>query len=192
MELDELKNKWKQLDEHVKAQDEKIRELTDSIISGKVKSPLTRLKTHCVISVIVIPFLLPFFFWTYSYMGLNCPGWQKTLLYILTWVFVVFTFVREIYFIYDLRRINVDRETAIESLKRTIKFRKHYHWGVMIDLVIGCVLLLVMMCSFNIEFVSGGIVGCIVGGIIGSKMFRYYVRLINELESAFREWDEQS
>ena len=38
MELGELKNKWKELDKHVKAQDEKIRELTDQIIANKVKS----------------------------------------------------------------------------------------------------------------------------------------------------------
>ena len=39
MELEELKNKWKSLDKHVKAQDEKIRELTDQVTANKVKSP---------------------------------------------------------------------------------------------------------------------------------------------------------
>ena len=41
MELDELKNRWKQLDNHVKSQDEKIRQLTDQVIASKVKSHLT-------------------------------------------------------------------------------------------------------------------------------------------------------
>ena len=87
MELDELKNKWRQLDEHVKSQDEKIRQLTDQVIAGKVKSPLTTLRRHCIIAAVAVPFLLPFFFWTYSFVGLTCGETQKTLLYALTCLF---------------------------------------------------------------------------------------------------------
>ena len=32
MEIDDIRNKWRQLDEHVKVQDEKIRELTDAVV----------------------------------------------------------------------------------------------------------------------------------------------------------------
>ena len=67
MELEELKNKWKELDKHVKFQDEKIRELTDQVISNKVKSPLAMLRRHCLVSVCFIPFLLPFFFWAFLF-----------------------------------------------------------------------------------------------------------------------------
>ena len=37
MELEELKNKWKELDKHVKAQDEKIRELTERYKNDPVR-----------------------------------------------------------------------------------------------------------------------------------------------------------
>lgn len=188
MEFEELKNKWKQLDEHVKAQDDKIRELTDQIIAGKVKSPLTVLKRHCVIAAVFVPFMLPFFFWSYSFVGLDCPEWQKILLYVLTWVFVVFTFARELYFVFDLKKINVGRDSAIESLRQTIRFRKHYHYGVLIDLVIGLVFVMVMCCSFNREFLYGGMVGGAIGAALGYKMFKYYERTIDELESSLREW----
>lgn len=190
MELEELKTKWKQLDEHVKAQDEKIRELTDSIIEGKAKSPLTALKRHCIVAAIFVPFLLPFFFWTYDFIGLNCPGWHKILLHILTWLFVGFTFVRELYFIYDLKRINISRETATSALRNTIRFRKHFYYGLIIDAILGIVFLSVLWCSIDSRFIFSGIVGGIVGGLIGMKMFRYYVRTIDTLETALREWNE--
>lgn len=190
MELEELKNKWKQLDEHVKAQDDKIRELRDQVVKGKVKSPLMTLKRHCIIAAVFVPFLLPFFFWAYDFVGLNCPEWQKNLLYALTWIFVLFTFAREIYFIQELKRINVGRDTAVEALRQTILFRKHYHRGVLIDLILGMILIFVMICSFNKEFIYGGIVGFIIGGCIGYKMYCYYNRAIDELEAAFHEWIE--
>ena len=71
MELEDLKNKWNALDNHIKVQDEKIRQLTDQVISGKVKSPLATLRRHCIIAVIFVPFMLPFFFWAYDFVGLT-------------------------------------------------------------------------------------------------------------------------
>ncbi len=190
MELDELKNKWKQLDEHIKVQDVKIKELTDQIMQGKVKSPLETLKRHCIISAILVPFLLPFFFFAYDFVGLNCPNWQKILLHTLTIVFVVFTFLRELWFIYDLKHINISKKSAVESLKQAIKFRKHYHWGVTIDIIIGLIFIIVIMYSFNNELILGGIIGLIIGSIIGYKMYRYYIHTIDELETALLEWSE--
>ena len=190
MELGELKNKWKELDKHVKAQDEKIRELTDQIIANKVKSPLVMLRRHCVVAAIFVPFMLPFFFWVYNYVGLNCPEWQKMLLYALTWLFVVFTFMRELYLYFDLKPINIGRETALEALKRIIQFRKHYNRGVLIDMVIGGVLMLVMLSSFDIAFLAGGLIGLIGGGIVGAKMYKKYIVAIDEMEQSLREWTE--
>lgn len=192
MELEELKNKWKELDKHVKFQDEKIRELTDQVISNKVKSPLAMLRRHCLVSVCFIPFLLPFFFWAYDFVGLNCPEWQKMLLYVLTWVFVVYCFAREVYFIFDLKDINVGRESALEALKRIIKFRKHYNNGVLTAAVIGCIFVLVMFGSFNSAFFTGGIVGFIIGSIFAHKMYKKYILAINEMEQALQEWVDEN
>lgn len=192
MELDELKNKWKQLDDHIKSQDEKIQRLTDQVIAGKVKSPLTTLRRHCLIGAIFVPFMLPFFFWAYSFVGLTCGESQKLLLYTLTWIFVGFTFVRELYFVFELKKINMSKASAIESLKRTIKFRQHYKWGVTIDLFIGIAFIVVAFASMNEQFMYGGIVGGGIGGIVGAKMWRFYNRTINNLESALREWNEES
>lgn len=192
MELDELKNKWKALDEHVKAQDKKINQLTDQIISGKVKSPLDTLRRHCIIAAIFVPLMLPFFFWTYDFVGLTCGESQKQLLYALTWLFVGFTFVREVYFIFDLKGINISKATAVESLQRTIRFRNHYKWGVTIDLIIGMVFLAVVFTSMNQMFMFGGIVGGVIGSLVGIKMYRFYNRTINNLESALREWNEEN
>lgn len=191
MELEELKNKWRQLDKHVKAQDEKIRELTDQVIAGKVKSPLSTLRTHSIISVIVIPLLLPFFLVIFDFLGVSCPEWHEKLLYALTWVFVVSLFIRELIFIIDLKQINVARETALESLARTIKFRKHYQWGVLIELFIGMAFVIVMMSAFNREFLYGGILGFVIGVIFGGKLYNYYVNKIKELETALNEWTEE-
>ena len=188
MELEELKNKWKELDNYVKSQDEKIRELSDQVISNKVKSPSAMLRRHCVISVCFIPFLLPFFFWAYGFVGLNCPEWQKMLLYMLTWAFVVYCFALEIHFIFDLKDINVGRETALQAIKRIIQFRKHYKNGVLIAAVMGGVLMLVMLSSFNSAFLTGGIVGLIIGSIFGAKMYKKYINAINEIEQALQEW----
>lgn len=188
MELEELKNKWKSLDKHVKAQDEKIRVLTDQVIAGKVKSPLSTLRTHCIISVIVIPLLLPFFLGVFDFLGVSSPGWHEKLLYALTWVFVISLFIRELIFIIDLKQINVARETALESLARTIKFRKHYQWGVLIELFIGMAFVIVMMSALNREFLYGGILGVVIGAIFGSKQYNYYVNKIKELETALNEW----
>ncbi len=191
MELDELKNKWKQLDDHIKSQDEKIQRLTDQVIAGKVKSPLTTLRRHCLIGAIFVPFMLPFFFWAYSFVGLTCGESQKLLLYTLTWIFVGFTFVRELYFVFELKKINMSKASAIESLKRTIKFRQHYKWGVTIDLFIGIAFLIVVFASMNEQFMYGGIIGGVIGGVVGAKMWRFYNRTINNLESALREWNEE-
>lgn len=191
MELNELKNKWKQLDDHIKSQDEKIQRLTDQVIAGKVKSPLTTLRRHCLIGAIFVPFMLPFFFWAYSFVGLTCGESQKLLLYTLTWIFVGFTFVRELYFVFELKKINMSKASAIESLKRTIKFRQHYKWGVTIDLFIGIAFIVVAFASMNEQFMYGGIVGGVIGGIVGAKMWRFYNRTINNLESALREWNEE-
>lgn len=191
MELNELKNKWKALDEHVKAQDKRITQLTDQIISGKVKSPLDTLRRHCIIAAIFVPFMLPFFFWAYDFVGLTCGESQKQLLYVLTWLFVGFTFVREVYFVIDLKGINISKATAIESLQRTIKFRKHYKWGVTIDLFIGIAFIATAFASMNEEFMYGGIVGGIIGSVVGAKMYRFYNRTINKLESALSEWNEE-
>lgn len=192
MELDELKNKWKALDEHIKSQDNKIQHLTDQIIAGKVKSPLDTLRRHCIIAAIFVPFMLSFFFWTYDFVGLTCGESQKLLLYTLTWLFVGFTFVREVYFIFDLKDINISKATAVESLQQTIRFRKHYKWGVTIDLIIGIVFLAVVFTSMNQMFMFGGIVGGIIGSLVGIKMYRFYNRTINNLESALREWNEEN
>ena len=191
MELDELKNRWKQLDNHVKSQDEKIRQLTDQVIAGKVKSPLTTLRRHCIIAAVAVPFLLPFFFWTYSFVGLTCGETQKTLLYALTCLFVSFIFFRELFFVIELKKINVSKTSAIESLKRTIRFRQQYKWGVVIGLFLGIAFLMVDFASMNEQFMYGGIVGGVIGGIVGAKMWRFYNRTINNLESALREWNEE-
>jgi hypothetical protein len=191
MELDELKNRWKQLDNHVKSQDEKIRQLTDQVIAGKVKSPLTTLRRHCIIAAVAVPFLLPFFFWTYSFVGLTCGETQKTLLYALTYLFVSFIFFRELFFVIELKKINVSKTSAIESLKRTIRFRQQYKWGVVIGLFLGIAFLMVDFASMNQEFMIGGIFGGIIGGFLGAKMWRFYNRTINDLESALREWNEE-
>lgn len=189
MELEELKNRWKNLDNHIKEQDKKIKQLTDQIIAGKVKSPLQTLRIHCIIAAIIVPFLLPFFFWAYNFDGLTCADWQKSLLYALTLLFVGFTFARELYFIYDLSKINICKDTAIESLRRTIKFRHHYKWGVLIGLIIGITLIIVVFSSLNKEFMYGGIIGIIFGGFFGAKLYCFYNRTINSLESALLEWD---
>ena len=191
MELDELKNKWKQLDNHVKSQDEKIRQLTDQVIAGKVKSPLTTLRRHCIIAAFFVPFLAPFFFWAFNFVGLTCGESQKILLYALTLLFVVFTYFREIFFVIELKKINVSKDSAIESLKRTIRFRQQYKWGVTIDLLIGIAFITVAFASLNQEFMMGGIIGGIIGGLVGAKMWRFYNRTINDLESALREWNEE-
>ena len=190
MELEELINKWKSLDKHIKVQDEKIRILTDQIVAGKIKSSLSTLHTHCIISIIIIPLLLPFFFGIYDFVGFDCPAWHEKLLYVLTWVFIVSLFIRELLFIIDLKQINVARETALESLARTIKFRKHYQWGVLIELFIGMAFVIVMMSAFNREFLYGGILGLVIGAIFGGKLYNYYVKKIKELETALNEWTE--
>lgn len=191
MELEELKDKWKQLDEHVKIQDEKIHKLINLVAENKVKSPLATMKRHCIIAVIFVPLMLPYFFWMYDFVGLECAEWQKILLYVLTWVFIVFTFVREIYFIIDLKRINVGEDTAVEALRRVVQFRKHYHWGVVIDLILGISLYIVMACSFNEALIIPGLIGVLVGGIVGCKIYRYYERIINEMETALHDWIEE-
>lgn len=189
MELEELKNKWKELDKHVKAQDEKIKELTDQVTANKVKSPLAMLRRHCLVSAIFVPFLLPFFFWIYGFVGLNSPEWQKMLLYVLTWLFVGFIFVREIYLYLDLKPINVGRETALEAMKRVIKFRKHYNGGVLIAMVMGMAMLLVMfICIGNPSFIVGGLVGAVIGGIFGAKLYRKYIDAVDEMEKTLSEW----
>ena len=190
MELDELKNKWKQLDDHVKSQDEKIRQLTDQVISGKVKSPLNTLRRHCIIAAIFVPFMAPFFFWAYDFVGLTCGETQKMLLYALTLLFVGFTYFRELFFVIELKKIDVNKASAIESLKRTLRFRQYYKWGVTIDLFICIAFILVAFASMNEQFMYGGIVGGIIGGIVGAKMWRFYNRTINDLESALRKWNE--
>ena len=190
MELEDLKNKWNALDNHVKVQDEKIRQLTDQIIAGKVESPLATLRRHCIIAAVFVPFMLPFFFWAYSFVGLTCGEDQKTLLYILTCLFVGFTYFRELFFVFELKKIDVNKTSAIESLKRTLKFRQYYKWGVIIDIYIGIAFLVVAFASMNQEFMMGGIVGGIIGGLIGIKMWKFYNRTINDLESALREWYE--
>ncbi len=191
MELEELKNRWKNLDNHIKEQDKKIKQLTDQIIAGKVKSPLQTLRIHCIISAIIVPFLLPFFFWAYNFVGLTCADWQKSLLYALTLLFVGFSFARELYFIYDLSKIDICKDTVIESLRHTIKFRRHYKWGVFIDLIIGIAFIIVAFSALNKEFMYGGIVGGIFGGFLGAKLYRFYNRTINALESALLEWDNE-
>jgi hypothetical protein len=188
MELEELKNKWKELDKHVKAQDEKIKELTDQVTANKVKSPLAMLRRHCLVSAIFVPFLLPFFFWCYSVSELNCPEWQKMLLYVLTWVFVGFIFVRELYLYFELKSINVGRETALEAMKRVIKFRKHYNGGVLIALVMGMAMLLVMFSSIDVSFAVSGTVGAVIGGIFGAKLYRKYIDAVDEMEKTLSEW----
>ena len=190
MELDELKNKWKQLDDHVKSQDEKIRQLTDQVISGKVKSPLNTLRRHCIIAAIFVPFMAPFFLWAYDFVGLTCGDTQKMLLYALTLLFVGFTYFRELFFVIELKKIDVNKASAIESLKRTLRFRQYYKWGVIIDLFIGIAFLLVAFASMNEQFMYGGIVGGFIGGIGGAKMWKFYNRTINDLESALHEWNE--
>lgn len=190
MELDELKNKWKQLDNHIKSQDEKIRQLTDQVIAGKVKTPLTTLRRHCIIAAVAVPFMLPFFFWAYNFVGLTCGETQKMLLYALTCLFVSFIYFRELFFVIELKKINVSKSSAIESLKRTIRFRQQYKWGVIIGIFLGIAFLMVAFASMNQEFIIGGIVGGVIGGGLGAKMWRFYNRTINDLESALREWKE--
>lgn len=188
MELEELKNKWKQLDEHVKAKDDKIRELTDRIMAGKVKSPLMLLRRHCIIAAIFIPFLLPFFFGAFYFIGLECAEWQRTLLYILAWAFVLFSFARELYFINDLKHINIGRETALESLKRTIRFRKHFHWWLVADVILGFMFIATFISCIGLKHIVGGAIGGVIGGMIGYRIYRKEVHAINDLESALREW----
>lgn len=188
MELEELKNKWKQLDEHVKAQDDKIRELTDRIMAGKVKSPLMLLRRHCIIAAIFVPFMLPFFFCVFYFIGLECAVWQRVLLYILTWAFVLFTFARELYFINDLKHINIGRETALESLKRTIRFRKHFHWWLVADAILGFIFLTTFISCIGFKYIVGGAVGGVIGGMIGYRIYRKEIHAINDLEIALREW----
>ncbi|MBQ7942237.1 MAG: hypothetical protein IJ328_07535 [Muribaculaceae bacterium] len=189
MDLDELKNKWKQLDEHVKAQDDKIRELTDQVMAGKAKSPLKRLKRHCLIGAVLVPLMLPYFLWCYEFIGLECSEWMEKTLYVMTWVFIMFTWVREIYLYMDLSRINVSRVTVVEALRGTIRFRKHYHYGVLIDLILGMITIVLMLLCFNKNLMIGGMIGGLIGGAIGFKLFRYYERKIDELESSLKEWN---
>lgn len=189
MEIDDIKNKWRQLDEHVKVQDEKIRELTDAVVAGKVKSPLHTLRRHCLFGVVLVPLLLPFFFWAYSFVGLQGTESEKMLLRVMTVVFVAFTWIREIVLYVVLGRINVSRDSVLTSLRETIRFRKLYHYGVSIDLVLGLITLMLMFYCMNTAFIVGGIVGGIFGGAIGVRMYRYYKRKINELESSLLEWD---
>lgn len=190
MELEELKNKWRQLDKHVKAQDEKIRELTDQVMSGKVRTKLNTLLRHCRISVVVIPFLLPLFVMCYNFVGFDCPEWHRIFLYVVSVVFVLFVFIRELWFIYDLKQINVSRDSALVALNNTVRFRKHYQWGVLVAMILAVVLLASMLSAFNSVFQVGCIVGIVVGGIVGFRLYRYYKKIIDELETALREWSD--
>ena len=190
MEIDDIRNKWRQLDEHVKVQDEKIRELTDAVVAGKVKSPLSTLRRHCLLGIVLEPLMLPFFFWAYSFVGLQGTDSVKMLLRVMTIVFIGFTWIREIVLYVVLGRINVSRDSVLTSLRETIRFRKLYHYGVSIDLVLGLITVMLMFYCMNTAFIVGGIMGGVLGGIVGARLYRYYKRKIDELESSLQEWDD--
>jgi uncharacterized membrane protein len=103
---------------------------------------------------------------------------------------VSFIYFREIHYVIELKKINVSKASAIESLKRIIRFRQQYKWGVIIGVFLGIAFLMVAFASMNQEFMIGGIAGGIIGGALGAKMWRFYNRTINDLESALREWNE--
>ena len=47
-----------------------------------------------------------------------------------------------------------------------------------------------MFYCMNTAFIVGGIMGGVLGGIVGARLYRYYKRKIDELESSLQEWDD--
>ncbi len=192
MELDELKTKWRELDERLDRTEAKMRSMAAEITAGRLTSAKQRLTRTFRITA-VLPLLLPgCFMWIFRLLGAD-PG---IAVHVLLGLFFVAILVRQIILLRMLSKIDPGTMSVRDACAAVLRLRKVFLGGVIAGAVLAVPLLIALGIFFS-TFVQSSLLygfasGLIAGALVGVKVFLRISGEINAMRDALRDTGDEA
>lgn len=189
MELDDLKKKWRELDERLISTDERIDRLTAEVTTGRFTSARQRLMRTLQLGVCML-LCMPLIFANVLRYETIRPEMAIVVLLIF---FIVVMLVRQVVLIALLRRIDPARQSVFEACTAVLRFRTCFMAGAVVGIVVAVpfvVMVGIYLSRFDTPYVLYGFVaGLVVGVPLGVRIFLRMLRDINALRAALTDAD---
>lgn len=188
MELDDLKTKWRELDERLGRTDVKIDKLAAEVAGGKfisARQQLIRINRIGIFLLMCMPL------WMGHISSCTSATSLGISLNVLGAFFIFAMLIRQIILLVLLRRINPERQSVREVCAAVLRFRRCFFAGVVIGIGLGVPFLVLIGIRAN-EMSGpytfyGFVTGLIIGLPLGIRIFIRVLREIRTLRTALQD-----
>lgn len=190
MELEDLKQSWKQMDERLSTLDIENKELTRQVMNQKISTVRDKLKRKFMLGLAIVLMLPSMIHLNERVIGNSFSNFTWIALSIL---FITMA-IRQIVWLRDLRGIDCLTQTVQEACVAEVRLRKHIKVGV----GIGLLLVTPFFISFfldlqqwgNVYVLTGASCGAVVGGVFGFFKLRKLMKDVDRLNHTLNEIKE--
>lgn len=191
MELDDLKTKWRELDERLDDADVKIDRLTAEVAAGKFTSAKQRLARILRMQLFLVA-VLPMLFMNIFRYGDNPDA--GIAVKVLLALFIMAMLGRQVFLIITLSQIRPGTQSVREACAAVLRFRRWFLVGVVAGIALGAPFLIALgfyMSALTTPYMLYGFwAGLVVGIPLGVRIFLRMRNEINALRNALRDVDE--
>lgn len=190
MELEELKQNWKQMDEHLSALKMENKELTRQVMNQKITTVCDKLKRKFMLGLVIVLMIPNLIHLNERVIGNSFNDSTWIALAVLCMAMVI----RQIIWLRDLRGIDCLKQTVKEACVAEVKLRKHIKAGVGT-----CLLLVIPFFIFffldlqqwgNEPVMIGAACGLVLGLALGFYKLRKLFKDIDRLNRTLNEIKE--
>lgn len=186
MELDELKNRWQELDERLNAMDGKVRSMTADAAAGRIFSSRKRLERIIRMPLFVICFL------PLVVSGLiRETNWHPGGAFIACFVlFLVAVAVNHVVLLAILRGLDAEKMTVREAYACSLRLRKHFIGGVMVKMLLAAPVLVlfgIALSNTGTYAIWGFWSGLALGSVLGVRVFLKASGEVGAIQRALEE-----
>ena len=188
MELDDLKNKWRELDGRLDCADVKIDRLTAEVAAGKFIPAKQRLARMLRMQLLLLAFLpLPFS----NILRYADNAGSDIAVQVLLGLFILAMLGRQVFLIVRLAGIDPVKQSVRDACAAVVRFRSCFLVGVGIGIVLGVPFIVafgIYASKFTTPYVLYGFwVGLAVGVPLGVRVFLRMRNEINALRAALQD-----
>ena len=188
MELDDLKNKWRELGDRLDCADVKIDRLTAEVAAGKFIPAKQRLARMLRMQLLLLAFLpLPFS----NILRYADNAGSDIAVQVLLGLFILAMLGRQVFLIVRLAGIDPVKQSVREACAAVVRFRSCFLVGVVIGIALGVPFLVafgIYASKFTTPYVLYGFwAGLAVGVPLGVRIFLRMRSEINALRAALQD-----
>ncbi len=186
MELDNLKDTWRELDERLDRLDRRIDTLTASVVSRRIVTSRERLQR--INRLLLVPLSAMPLAFANLFRYVEPPA----ALAVSLGIFLLAMFVRQILLLVLIERIRPERQTVRELGRAVLRLRRCFLWGVVVGIALAIPPLGLLAWRLSqlaeAEFVLWGFATGLVCGIaLGVQLFLRIYSEIETLRDALRD-----